>query len=452
MADSSIRAQSDQIAAQAKNWPMLKALMSGTDAMRALGKQLLPQWPQEKSDSYKARLASATLHPVFKRTVLVNAARPFSRSVSFSESTPQKLKDLMDDVDLQDSSIGAFAYGLMTNCLAYGLTGVLVDYPKADGIKTKAEEKASGVRPYLTQYPPQTILGWKTSGKSLAQIRLLESVDVEDGDYATKTIEQVRVLTPGAWQIFRQNTNDAELWDLIEEGTTTLDFIPFMFFYGTRDSLGVGTSPLIDLAFQNVEHWQSSSDQQTILHVARVPILFAKGFGDAEIVIGASAATSTENPDADLSYVEHTGASISAGRQSLLDLEDRMRATGAELISQKPSHITATQVGAEGEAQKSTLQQIVEMFEESLEVCLNYMSAWMGEPQTVEIEIYKDFDAVTGTDPVSLVQANANGVISKQTLFEELKRRDVLAPDRSWDDETKRLGKETSSKDDPQAP
>jgi hypothetical protein len=49
-------------------------------------------------------------------------------------------------------------------------------------------------------------------------------------------------------------------------------YIPFVPLYGWR-RLHVGISPLRDLAYLNVKHWQSQSDQDTILHVARVPIL-----------------------------------------------------------------------------------------------------------------------------------------------------------------------------------
>ncbi len=444
MADASIRSTSAKINEQSGSWPMISALMDGTGAMREAGKSLLPQWPNEDASSYKTRLAQATLHAVFKRTVIINAARPFSRAISVGNETPAEIIDLLDDVDRQDSSLAAFASQLMADCLSFGLTGVLVDYPQATGVRTKADELAAGVRPYLTRYPAKTILGWKLSGKDLSQLRLLESVEVDDGEYGVKMVEQVRVLTPGAWQTYQQDPKNAETWNLVSEGKTTLDFIPFVFFYGTRKGFGVGASPLLDLAYQNIEHWQSSSDQQTILHVARVPILFAKGFGNTEITIGASAATSSDNPDSDLSYVEHSGASISAGRQSLLDLEDRMRATGAELIAQKPAHVTATQVGAETEASQSILQQIVEIFEESLEKCLNYMAAWIGKPQTAEIEIYKDFSSVTGSDPQALMGAQQAGAISKQTLFDELKRRDVIASDRDWQSENQLIAAEQS--------
>ncbi|MGR5448171.1 DUF4055 domain-containing protein, partial [Vibrio jasicida] len=83
-----------------------------------------------------------------------------------------------------------------------------------------------------------------------------------------------------------------------------------------------GVPPLAELAYMNVEHWQSKSDQQTILHVARVPILFAKMLGDNKITVGGAAVVKCEDENGDLKYVEHGGAAIEAGRLSLLDLED----------------------------------------------------------------------------------------------------------------------------------
>jgi hypothetical protein len=40
-----------------------------------------------------------------------------------------------------------------------------------------------------------------------------------------------------------------------------------------RCAFGDGEPPLLDLAYLNVKHWQSQSDQDNILHIARVPIL-----------------------------------------------------------------------------------------------------------------------------------------------------------------------------------
>jgi len=424
-----------------QSYDMCAALMGGTKAMRAMGKSLLPQWPNEDDGAYKIRLSSATLHPVFRRTVLVNSARPFSKPPTYQCALSD---DWLENIDLQNTTITMFANSLLVECLAYGMCGLLVEYPKAEGVRTKADEKAAGVRPYFVKYSQQNILGWKIGeGMRLTQLRLLETVEEDDGDFATQTVEQVRVLEVGAWRIFRKN--EAEDWVEYDSGTTTLPVIPFVFFYGQRIAFGNGRSPLIDLAFQNIEHYQSSSDQQTILHVSRVPILVAIGFGDSEITIGASTAVTTDNPDASLEYVEHTGAAIAAGRQSTLDLEDRMRSTGAELISQIQSQTTATQVNAEGEASKSTLQQIVEGFEESLELALSMAGQWVGSTADVEVGLFKSYETALDGDSAVLGSACQTGVISKQTHFTELQRRDVISPELQWEEEQKRIGLEKPS-------
>jgi len=428
----------------ARDWEMIDALMDGTAAMRAAGKKYLPQWPKEERDNYQARLDSAVLHPVFKRTVLVNAARPFSRPLTLGDGTSAQIQDWSTDIDLQGSALGAFSVRLMVNCLSKGLIGVLVDFPKADDIKTKAEEKARGVRPYCVEYPTNSLLGWKTqkgpNGLELTQLRLLEQVEESAGEYGTRTVEQVRVLTPGKWEIYQPDPKDPNEWVLISAGPTTLNVIPFVFFYGMRKGFGIGLSPLSDLAYQNVEHWQSASDQQTILHVARVPILFARGFGtDGKLAIGAGSIATADAEHSELKYVEHTGAAIGAGQESIEALEDRMRATGAELISLDVGFATATEVASDGEATKSLLQQIVENFEKSLQQMLDLMGLWVGDTTPSKVEIYKDFGIATTSDPGTLSGAVGSKSVSRQTHFEELQRRDVISADRTWDDEKKRL-------------
>lgn len=448
MADKSIRATSAAVDSISSDWAMIDALMEGTVAMRAGGKTWLPQFPKEPEDSYKTRLSQAVLHPVFKRTVLVNAARPFSKPIALGDETPAKVIDWCEDIDLQGSNLAAYLVPLMEACLAKGLIGVLVEFPKANDIRTQAEEKAVGARPYCVKYPAGSILGWKTAtspnGLQISQLRLLEQVDVEDGPYAMTSIEQVRVLTPGKWELWRQNPKDPDEWLLFDSGTTTLNFVPFVFYYGLRKAFGIGVSPLRDLAYQNVEHWQSASDQQTILHVARVPILFARMFGEGTLSIGAGAVASSENEKAELKYAEHSGAAIEAGKDSLIDLQDRMRSTGAELISLEAAYTTATQVSSDSEASKSLLQQLTENFEESAQEMLDYMAAWVSEGQNSEITLYKDFGVAANPDPGTLSGAVGSGTLSKQTHFEELQRRDVITPERTWDEEKLRLAAETS--------
>ena len=441
METKTVRSESEAVSAMGTQWPMILALLSGTSAMRKGTTKYLPQWPNEQAESYASRLATATLYPAFSRTVEVMASKPFSKPVAIDEGTPPRIIEWLDDVDLSGRNLHAFAADVMLDCISYGLSGVLVDYPQASQVRTRADEMVTGVRPYFAHYKPQSILGWKSTKRNgqemLTQVRLLESVEEDDGEFGTKQVEQVRVLEPGLWFVYRKLGDN---WVVYEEGTTTLTEIPFVFFYGIRKSFGIGVAPLLELAFQNVEHWQSLSDQQTILHVARVPILVTVGADNTSITVGASSAVGLP-VGADMRFVEHSGQAIEAGRKSLLDLEERMRQTGAELLVLKPGDITATQVTSENEANRCTLQKIVEVFEDCLDQCLQYMADWVGEAEGGSVSLFTDFGAATLGEASAelLLKANQSGKLSDETMFDEWKRRGIISPENEWNDEQERI-------------
>jgi hypothetical protein len=93
--------------------------------------------------------------------------------------------------------------------------------------------------------------------------------------------------------------------------------IPLLPVYINRTDFMRASPPLAKLAELNIAHWQSSSDQRNILHVARVPILFGAGVRRRrQNAIGASEMVKfNSNPAAKLTYVEHTGAAIGAGER-----------------------------------------------------------------------------------------------------------------------------------------
>lgn len=439
-----IAKQSAAVEKMASVWPLISCLIGGTAAIRAAGKEYLPQWPNESDESYKTRLSTATLHPAFKRTIKVLAAKPFSKSVKLSDDMPVRIKDWLNDADLQGRNLQAFASVVFAECLAYGINGVLVDYPMVSGVNTVADEKVAGVRPYFVHYSPWNILGWRTEringADRLIQLRLKEYKVVPNGEYGENTVEQIRVLTPGAWQLWQQDEKK-EKWILDGEGTTTLKDIPFVMFYGNRTGLMIGEPPLIELAYQNIEHYQSSSDQQTILHVARVPILTMIGANeDSNVTVGASSAVKLPI-GADMKFVEHSGAAIEAGRQSILDLEERMRQTGAELLLLKPGQVTATEIQSDDEGNKCDLQRATESAEDSLDQCLQFMADWIGEQDGGSVDLFKDFGAASLSDASAqlLLTTATAGKISDVTLLNEYKRRGILSSDLDIEEEKERV-------------
>jgi hypothetical protein len=447
-----VRTRSKAAEKMAANWPLIADLLGGTSAMRAAGKTRLPQWPNETADAYASRLATATLFPAFARTVEVLSGKPFSKPITIGDDVPARLKTWCDNIDLQGRNLHTFAAASFTDALADGIAGILVDFPRVEGVKTMADEEKVGARPYFVQIKYGNVLGWKSERingvETLTQLRLLECAVEPDGEFHEKEIEQVRVLTPGKWEIWREvETGEGRKeWQKRAEGVTTLKKIPFVPVYGKRTGFMTGTPPLLELAHMNVEHWQSKSDQQTILHVARVPILFARNLdvdedGNAKLVVGASSAVTSSDEHGDLKYVEHTGKAIEAGRLSLQDLEHMMRQIGAELLVIKPGNTTITQTEADNEPAMCALQRITEDQEDAIDAALQLMAEWVRESTGGHVQLFKDF-GVTSLAEASLellFEMNVAGTLSDETLFDEAQRRGVISPERKWDEEKARI-------------
>lgn len=446
--ERTVRTLSPEAEALAQNWPLISALLGGTSAMRAAKEAFLPQWPNEPDPSYKNRVATATLFPAFARTVEVLGSKPFSKPLTYSEDVSELIRGWCEDVDLQGRNLHAFADSVTADALARGIAGILVDYPTVKNARTKADEKAIGARPYFIQISYENVLGWKSKRingvETLTQLRLLETAVEPDGEFHEKTVEQVRVLYPGRWETHQKRKDKAtgeERWTMVDDGATSLDKIPFVPVYGKRTAFMMGTPPLLELAHMNVEHWQSKSDQQTILHVARVPILFARMLGENKIVVGGSQAVESDSEKGDLKYVEHTGAAIDAGRLSILDLEDRMRQIGAELLVIKPGNTSITQTLADNEPGMCVLQRITQGVEDALDAALQLMAEWVKEKDAGHVQLFKDFGvhSLSEASLQLLREMNVDGTLSDEQLFIEAQRRGLVSPDIKWEDEKKRI-------------
>lgn len=448
-----VRKRSAKIEAIAGCWPMIAALLGGTSAMRDAGKMYLPKWPNEDEGFYKNRLATATLIPAFSRTVEVLSGKPFSRPVSWDEKkVPERIQQMFPDIDQQGTNLHSFLADICEEVMANGICGILVEHPPTEGNLSVAEEKRRGLRPYFAKIGANSLLDFDSQRidgrETFTMLRFVETVSERDpeNEFVVKEIEQVRVLNPGRWRTYRQKINASNVleWQLHEEGATSLKKITFVPVYGDKRGFMQSRPPLAQLAFLNIEHWQSRSDQQTILHVARVPILFGRKLGDAPITVGAANAIVSDEDDADLKYVEHTGKAIEAGRTDLRDLEDLMRQIGAELLVIKPGRQTVAQTVADNEAGTCALQRIVGDLTDAANLALQYAAEWIKEKDGGTVTIFRDFGAATLAEASAalLMDMNVANALSNETLFNEMQRRGLIDIDLNWADEQARIAKQ----------
>lgn len=427
-----------------------RVLMQGTRGMRAAGEKYLPKEPAETAAAYNNRKNRSFLFGAFAKTVEDMSGKVFAKPVVLGNDVPEDIKQMCEDIDLAGQHLNVFARNAFFDALQSGITFLLVDMPQAvqtDRPLTVAQERAAGRRPYITLITLENLIGWKSKlvngVESLVQVRIRECVTEDDGEWGETQVEQIRVLEPGKWSIWRKRANApaaaSDEYEQVESGVTSLPKITLVPFYTDRVSFMVGKPPLEKLAELNVEHWQAASDLRTITHVSNVPILFGSGFDTNDTIeIGASTMVRTSDPNAKLTYVTHDGAAIGISREMLRDLELRMQAMGLQLLIPTPNH-TATGEVRDQIKENSPLTMMARGLQDALEQALSYMAEYMnlGADKGGSVQVNEEFGLTGPVDVTTLLNATNSGQLSRRTFWAELQRRHVLSD--SFDAEAEQL-------------
>ena len=425
-----------------------RTLLQGTKGMRGAGQEFLPKQPIETEAFYKNRLKTSTLLNAYKKTTSFLAGQVFQSDIIFDESViPSNIQDLFPSIDIKENDVNVFAKRLFFNGVGKGVSHILVDMPVVDPdqIKTRADEKSAGIRPYFQEIKPENILGGLIDSSGfLVQVRILEVTPEITGKFTSKLVTRVRVLEPGRWELYRVVSKNKVI--LEDEGDFSIDYIPFVSFIpGEETSVLTGTTPLMDLADLNAKHWRSASHQDSILNVARVPILFGNHLDLDTMPVQMSSLLNSDADGADLKYVEHSGAAIAAGREDLQDTEAVMALYGLQqLIPRSGGSMTATEKMLTSNESNSSLSTWSTEFQGVLLKAFQIMADFMGESVTLDqgsIQVNKEYNygIANPEELAQLISLYENGVLSAQNTFREFKRRGTLDETTLWEDNKDQL-------------
>lgn len=474
----------DRIGVQAikfGNRDLIRALKGGTKEMRKQGRTFLPQEENEEDEAYAKRLERSFLFNAFNRTVQFLNGKPFAKPISIDYANTE-VEAWAEDIDRQGRNLTEFAIDALEALVEDGMVHILVDMQTMNPEATQQEEADTGLRPYGLLIKDDDLLGFRRNGEMLSQIRISEVVTEDDGDFGEELLEQVRVYEPGKFQVWRQkkgsgiktdqsgldnaadtlnrvdHTGDGSLagreghsFELVDEGIMTaaggqpLSMIPLITIYTNRRQFMFSDPPLRDLAETNIAHWRSDSDQRNILHVARVPILAVYGITEdekEEFTVGPNSVQMFDSHESKMEYVKAEVAPIEAGRQDLIDLEDRMEAQGLELLAKTSGTATATEKIIDSAANTSQLAQIVSSLEKGLEKMFELFGEWTGQDEVLEggISIHKEFGINLSLQELdTLLKSRLAGEITRETYLQELQRRNVLSQSFDADEEIKSL-------------
>ncbi len=415
---------------------LVNTLMAGTEELRIAGETYLPRHEGEAQKAYDERLKRSVLVNYFRRSIESLVGKPFSNPLVLGDDMPQQLKDISEDIDHQGNNIDVFARRVFQDGLTKGLSHILVEYPNvvAEGATTLEQERAINATPYFIHVPPESILAayceYRNGQEVLTHVRIYETETVREG-FEEYSIERVRVLEPGTWTVWRKYE---KRWDVESSGATTLNYIPLITFYADREDFMIARPPLEDLAYVNIAHYQSDSDQRNILTVARFPMLAGSGLNEeeAKTKIGPRQLLTTVSKDGKFYYVEHTGAAIDSGRTDLKDMEEQMSILGIELLK-KSGNPTATAKAIDTAENLSMLQVTVLMFQDALERAYGIAAEWLSLGRdaggTVNVNAEFGLSLDSSSDLTVLTQARTNREISHEQYCLEMQRRGTLSED-----------------------
>jgi len=406
-------------------WDLIADLKEGTYKIRSEHRKYLLQEPRETDDAYDTRLARSTVVPYLQRIEKMLSGMLVRKPVRLDDVS-DLVREQLFDVDLEGNDLNIWLYQTARIVISFGHCGVLVDAPREG-------EKA---RPYWVTYKPSDILGWRTEivegTRKLMQVRLMEQVVENDGQYGEKLVKQIRVLEPGRYEIHRKDDKKGE-YKLFEEGDMSLkDKIPFSVAYSNRVGMYESRSPLYDIAELNLKHYQIQSDLDNILHISSVPLLAVFGYPNAdEITTGPNEALSLP-PESRMEYVSPSGDSYDSQFKRLEDIKEQINTLSlAAVLGQKLVGETAEAKRIDRSQNDSTMMVVAQQMQDLIDNSLKFHSEYLNEPNAGSSFVNRDFVSakLEPQEIQSLLQLFTAGTISQETLLTQLSSGEILGDD-----------------------
>jgi hypothetical protein len=406
---------------QEPHWVLIEDLIGGSYELRRRHRRYLPQEPRELDEAYDNRLARSVCPPYYIRLERMLAGMLTRKPVRLNDVS-DVVREQLFDVDLQGNDLNVWCYEACRKMVRYGHIGVLVDAPSAGELG----------RPYWVTYTPREILGWRTElidgAQKLTQLRLLEKVIEPDGEYGEKEVEQVRVLTPGAFEIHRHDAKGQFV--VHDSGTTTMDHIPFAIAYSNRVNFMESRPPLEDIANLNLKAYQVQSDLDNQLHISAVPMLAFYGFPQSAEEVSAGPGEAISFPsDGRAEYIAPPSNAFDSQFRRLDQLASQINELGlSAVLGQKLSAETAESKRIDRSQGDSTMMVIAQNMQDLIDNCLAHHAHYLNIEEVGSSFVNRDFlgARLEPQEIQALLQLYTAGTITQKTLLDQLYEGEVL--------------------------
>ena len=436
---------------QLRGWEIMKAVTEGTEYLRNNCETFLPLEPREDYSAYLARVNRSVFTPYTQRLIRAACGIILRKPISIIGDS-YWTEVFNKDVDGCGSDIEEYARRLLTCTLTYGHAHTLVDFPAPSTARSLAEERAQNRRPYWIEVDPTDVYGWRLDRESnygsVTQIRIGEKAVLPDGEFGEKVYDQVRVIEPGRYRIYRQEEKKQEMqgpfpypasfdqsdataeYELVESGSFSLEEIPLVTVYAEKTDTMTSRPPLLDIAHLNLAHYQRQADLIHSLHIASQPMLVMEGWDDQskDMAISVNYAMATQ-PGNKVYYVEPAASAFEAQSAEIKELQAQMGSLGISTLSQQKLVAESAEARRLDRVDTNSMMAMVSMdLEAGLQKAYGYAASYLGiEPP--EVKISRDFDLqrLIGQDIAAMSQLFQDSVIDREEFREMLVQGEILS-------------------------
>ena len=437
-----------------KGWEIMKAVTLGTEYLRENSEAFLPLEPREDYTAYLARVNRAVFSPYTQRLVRAATGLILRKPITLS-GDPYWTDVFAKDVDGCGSDLDEYARRVLVCALTYGHSHTLVDFPAPRGAKSLAEERAQNRRPYWIEVDPANIYGWRLDREvnygNLIQVRIGEKAIVPDGDFGEKVYDQIRVIEPGKYRIFRQKEQtkdmyvegmansgrfdvpiEAKDYELVESGDFSLGEIPLATVYAGKTDTLTSKPPLLDIAYLNLSHFQRQADLIHSLHVASQPTLVLEGWDDQmkDMAISVNYAMATQ-PGNKVYYVEPASSAFEAQAAEIEELQRQMATLGISTLSQQKFVAETADARRLDRLDTNSMLSMVSLdLEQKLQKAFVLSAQYLGlEPPEVKINRDLDIERLIGQDITALTTLFDQKIIDREEFRQVLVQGEILPTD-----------------------
>ena len=435
-----------------------RSVYGGTLVVRE-APELLPQYEMEDEDVYLDRLQQTVLFNAYRKTIKTLTGIVFHTPPETEEALLPAILEHLPNIDLAGQSVEVMAQQEFREKIIDGHVNILIDWHGPDGARSrKDEQKAGAGRPYWTLvFKSQEVRSEPRNDGGrvvLMSFAYEEQVIRKKGEFEQEEVNRIRQfdLVNAAGEIigeedplppenarrvkFRswlEKRPGSNQWDAEdpEEGKLLgpkMNEIPLVTDYAERTGFMQSDPPFLDLALENLKHWQIRSDRDQSLHDVSIAWLTTFGIKakDLETVtVGTTRGMAFEGSRTDegAEYVEAQGHGLEHTRTELLDIQQRMAALGVSMMERSTRQAeTEEKVRLDQKGQDSELANQARLTNSALIEALRIHAKWMGKEPGGGIFLNTDYSTVIMEPEMIdvLLKAVGEGAMSLETFFDRL--------------------------------